>query len=167
MQAAPLGQYYRRDSTNAKAFDLHFILNSAIMMKCKPELIMNDLKIMCMKMEHLVFLDSVSLLPCPLRKLPDAFGLSASKLWYLHYLNTGENLDYVGPILDVSYYGAAEMSETERREFLAWYEDQKCVAFDNRRVLEAYCQDDVTVLRQACRVFRSEFMQIGNIELFL
>ena len=38
--------------------------------------------------------------------------------------------------------------------------------FDNRRVLESYCQDDVTVLRQACRVFRNEFMQIGNIDVF-
>jgi len=34
-------------------------------------------------------------------------------------------------------------------------------------VLENYCQDDLTVLRQACRVFRREFMHIGNIELFL
>lgn len=33
---------------NAKAFDLHFILNRAILMKWQPELIMNRLKIMCM-----------------------------------------------------------------------------------------------------------------------
>ena len=39
--------------------------------------------------------------------------------------------------------------------------------FDNCPVLKAYCQDDVTVLRQACRVFRQEFMQIGNIEVFV
>ena len=39
--------------------------------------------------------------------------------------------------------------------------------FDNRRVLEKYCQDDVTVLRQSCRVFRREFMHIGNTEVFL
>ena len=38
--------------------------------------------------------------------------------------------------------------------------------FDNRLVLETYCQDDVTVLRQACRVFRREFAQIGNIDVF-
>ena len=38
--------------------------------------------------------------------------------------------------------------------------------FDNKRVLEVYCQDEVSVLRQACRVFRREFMQIGNIEVF-
>ena len=66
---------------NAKAFDLHFILNKAILLKWKPEIIINWLKIMCMKVEHLVFLDSVSFLPCPLRKLPEAYGLSASKSW--------------------------------------------------------------------------------------
>jgi len=34
-------------------------------------------------------------------------------------------------------------------------------------VLEQYCQDDVTVLRQACLVFRREFLTIVNIEVFL
>jgi len=130
---------------NAKAFDLHFILNRAIMLKWKPELFMSNLMIMCMKMEHLVFLDSVSFLPCALRKLPEAFGLSASKSWYPHYFNTEENLNYVGPIPDISYYGVDEMREDERKEFLVWYESQNSVSFDNRHVLESYCQDDVTV----------------------
>jgi len=67
---------------NAKAYDLHFILNRAIMLKCKPELITNGLKIISIKMEHLVFLDSLSFLPCALRKLPVAFGLEASRSWY-------------------------------------------------------------------------------------
>ena len=66
---------------NAKAIDLHFIPNRAIMLKWKPELITNGLKIISMKMEHLVFLDSVSFLPCALRKLPDAFCLEATKSW--------------------------------------------------------------------------------------
>ena len=114
-----------------------------------------------------MFLDSVSFLPCPLRKLPEAFGLTACKSWYTHYFNTDENLDYVGPIPDVSYYGVSEMGEEDRRDFLAWYESQKEPIFDNRRVLESYCQDDVTVLRQVCEVFRREFMQIGNLEVFL
>jgi len=39
---------------------------------------MNGFKIMCMKMERLVFLDSVSFLPFLLRKLSVAFGLTAS-----------------------------------------------------------------------------------------
>ena len=100
---------------------------------------MNGLKIMCMKMEHLVFLDSVSFLPFPLRKLPGAFGLTASKSWYPHLFNTKGNLDYVGPIPDVSYYGANDMGESERAEFLAWYEGQRDRVFDNRLVLETYC----------------------------
>ena len=39
--------------------------------------------------------------------------------------------------------------------------------FDNKRVLEAYFQDDVCMLREACRVLRREFIQIGNIDVFL
>jgi len=152
---------------NAQAFDLNFILNRALLLRWKPELIMNGQKIMCMRVEHLVFLDSVSFLPFPLRKLPEAFGLTASKSWYPHFFNTEENLDYIGPIPDVSYYGVNEMGEGERNEFLASYESQKESVYDNRQALVSYCQDDVTVLRQACRVFRRELMHVGNIEVFL
>jgi len=45
---------------------------------------MNGLKIMCIRMDHFVFLDSVSFLPFPLRKLPEAFGLTTTKSWYPH-----------------------------------------------------------------------------------
>jgi hypothetical protein len=36
-----------------------------------------------------------------------------------------------------------------------------------RRVLEQCCQDDVTVLRQACQIFRRDFIEFGNIDVFL
>ena len=55
----------------AKVFDLHFIQNRAILLKCQVELIMNGLKIMCIRVEHLVFLDTVSFLAFALRKLPE------------------------------------------------------------------------------------------------
>ena len=58
----------------------------------------------------------------------------------------------------MTYYGVDEMREEERKEFLVWYESQRSANFKNRHVLESYCQDDVTVLRQACRVFWREFM---------
>ena len=48
---------------NAKAFDLNFILNRTIMRKWIPELITNGLKILSMKIEHLVCLDNVSFFP--------------------------------------------------------------------------------------------------------
>jgi len=67
----------------------------------------------------------------------------------------------------MTYYGVDEMWEDERKDFLVWYESQRSETFDNRHVLESYCQDDVTVLRQACRVFRREFMQTGQIDVFV
>jgi len=122
---------------------------------------MNGMKIMCMGVEHLVFLDSVSFVPFALHKLPDAFGLTVAKSWYPRYFNTRANLKYVGKIPDI-YYDIDEMSASERNEFLAWYEGQKIEVFDNRRVLESYCQDDVNVLREACRELNQKFIQIGN-----
>jgi hypothetical protein len=56
---------------------------------------MNGLMIMGTRLEHVVFLDSVSFLSCALRKLPEAFGLEVSKSWCPHYFITEENLDYV------------------------------------------------------------------------
>jgi len=50
---------------------------------------------------------------------------------------------------------------------MSWYAEQKVKVFDNRHVFEQYCQDDVTILRQACRVFRRDFIETGNIEVFL
>jgi hypothetical protein len=96
-------------------------------------------------MEHLTFLDSISYLPMALRKLPEAFGLSVRKSWYPHYFNTKTNLNYVGQIPDVSQYGVDDMSVSERREFMNWYDERKDKVFDNRRVLLMYCQDDVSV----------------------
>ena len=71
----------------------------------------------------------------------------------------------MGSIPDTLYYGFDEMSAGERTEFLEWYDNYRSVLFDIRPVLETYCQDDVTVLKQACRVFRREFLQFGNIDV--
>jgi hypothetical protein len=92
---------------------------------------------------------------------------SVTKSWYSHYFNTKANLDYVGPIPGIEQYGAADMSDSERKEFMAWYDAQKDKVFDNRRVLQQYCKDEVTVLRQACQIFPREFLQVGNVDVFL
>jgi len=59
------------------------------------------------------------------------------------------------------------MREDESKEFLVWYESQRSETFDKRHVLESYCQVDVTVLGQACRVFRRVSLQIGHIDVFV
>ena len=94
---------------NAKAFHSQFILKRAFLLKWNPQIILSGLKIISMKMQHFHFLDSISYLPMPLRKLPEAFGLSSKKSWFSYYWNTKANLDYVGPIPDIGYFGAHEM----------------------------------------------------------
>jgi hypothetical protein len=120
-----------------------------------------------MTIHHLTFIDSVSFLPMALRKLLEAFGLSVTNSWYPHFFNSKANLNYKGLNPDIKLYSADEMSESERKESLSWYDTQKDRVFDNRRVLEQYCQDDITVLRQACQIFRQDFIEIGNVDVFL
>ena len=152
---------------NAKGFDAHFILDRAILLKWTPKLILNGQKIACMTIQHLTFLDSISFLPMALRNLAEAFGPAASKFWYPHYCKTRSNLDYIGPIPDIEQYDVDQMNESERKEFMAWYDSQKDKVFKNKRVLKQYCQDDVTDLRQACQIFRRDFMEVGNVDVFL
>jgi hypothetical protein len=134
---------------NAKAFDMHFILNRAVQLHWQPELIMNGLKIMCMKMEYLVFLDSVSFLPFPVRKLSEAFGFTAHKSWYPTILIPRKTW-----ITWVPFPTSRTMARTTwaRRRGQSSSRGTKARdrVFDNRFVLETYCQDDVTVLRKAC-----------------
>jgi len=76
-------------------------------------------------------------------------------------------MNYVGPAPDVSCYDIDHIHEAERREFLVWYESvAKKVVFDNRRVLESYCQADVTVMRGACRAFHKHFLLSGMYKCF-
>jgi hypothetical protein len=111
-----------------------------------------------MRMDDMTFLDSASILPMFLRKLPEAFGLAVSKSWNPKYFNTKENLNYIGPIPEISYFGVNDMSHSERKDFMAWYEEQRDRVFDNRLFLEQYCQ--------VCQLFRREFAEIGNVEIF-
>ena len=143
-------------SHNARGYDAQFILDRAIVLKWTTELILNGQKIICMKIHHVKFLDSISFMPMALRKLPEAFRLSATKYWYPHLFNTRANLNYVGSIPDMA-----------QEEFTSWYDAQKHKVFDNRRVFEQYVQDDVTFLRKACQLFRRDFMNVENVDIFL
>jgi len=55
-----------------------------------------------------------------LRKLPEAFGILVTKSGYPQFFNTKANLNYVGPNPGIEQYGVAEMSETERKQFMSW-----------------------------------------------
>jgi len=73
------------------------------------------LKIICMQIQHLTFIDSVSFLTMPLRKLPEAFGLSVKNHGVHIFFKTQANLNYVGPIPDMSQFGADEMGSQKEQ----------------------------------------------------
>jgi hypothetical protein len=121
---------------------------------------------MCIRAGHIVLIDRNSFLLFALRKQPEAFGLTVVKSWYPHYINT-TNLDYVEKLPDISYYEVDEISASERTGFLDRYECQKFEVIENRRLLESYSQGVVNLLQEACRVLRQEFIQLGNIDVYL
>ena len=90
-----------------------------------------------MRVQHIVFMDSLNFLPMALRDLPKAFGLPAQKGFYPHYFNTAANLTYVVEYPEVSYYGVDTMKSQERSDFLAWYEEHRQDVFDNKHMLES------------------------------
>jgi len=65
---------------NAMAYERHFILNRAILLKWKSELIMNGLKIICMKKENIVFLDSMLFFRVHYENIR-GFGQEATNSW--------------------------------------------------------------------------------------
>lgn len=65
---------------NAKVFEYLFVLNSLVWIKMLPGFLnMKGQKIMCLNVENVTWLDSLNYLAMPLRKLPEAFGLTARK----------------------------------------------------------------------------------------
>jgi hypothetical protein len=129
---------------NAKAFDLHFVLNRIIQLKWTPDLIMNGMKIMCVKVEGMTWLGSLNYIGMPLRKLPEAFGLASVKSWYPYLFNTAENMNYLGPMPDVTFYGLDQMSHSERKDFLSWSRpsDTSCA------ITDAYCSNTARLTSQ-------------------
>jgi hypothetical protein len=121
---------------------------------------------MCFKVEHIAFPDSLNYLPFPLRTLTDAFWLPFSQSWYPPYFNTYENLNYIGAMPDIVLRCWRYVAFGARR--VPWLvRGEKGTTFNNRLVFEAYCQDEVTVLRQACQILRRNFIEIGNIQVFV
>jgi hypothetical protein len=62
-----------------------------------------------------------------LKSMPKSFNLSCNKVFYPHFFNTDSNFNYKSRYPEPTYYGADFMSDYERREFLAWLEDQRVI----------------------------------------
>jgi len=116
----------------------------------------------------------------PLKAFPSTFGLKYmekdedgndveafyAKGYFPHLFNRRENEDYVGPLPPKDQYMPQSMSIEERETFEKWYEDQtrKNAVFDFKRDIKAYCQMDVTSLREGCQTFQRLFQTKTEIQ---
>jgi DNA polymerase type B, organellar and viral. len=79
---------------------------------------MNGQKIISLK-EKVTWLDNFNYRTMLLRKLSEVFGLTTKKSWYPLLFNKAENMNYIGPLPVISYYGVEQMRKSERKAFLS------------------------------------------------
>lgn len=58
------------------------------------------------------------------------------------------------------------MSTTGRKDFYAWYEQQRGNVFNFREEFLAYCISDVDVLRRCCAKFRATIQSQVHVNPF-
>ena len=153
---------------NGRSYDTQFILKYCIENRMKPNILKRGTKILSMKMGNYKFIDSISFLPMPLRKMPAAFGLenSVKKGIFPYLFNTIENQDYVGKLPSIEYYDPNFMGEKERENFFVWYNKNKDKEFTFKNELEDYCKSDVNILMRCVMTFRDIFKEISGLDPF-
>ncbi|KAF4528502.1 hypothetical protein B566_EDAN016822 [Ephemera danica] len=136
----------------------------------KFETFLEGYKITVFSGGRIKFIDSISFFQMKLADLPKAFGLpdSFKKGYFPHGFNTMENQNYVGEIPPKETFFADSMSVKEREIFDQWYAKQvnDNIAFDFKKEFLEYCVSDVSILRQACLVFRKLFQEIVKVDPF-
>lgn len=50
---------------------------------------------------------------------------SDSKGYFPHFFNRAENWNYEGPLAPTNAYGCDSMGNVERKQFMAWYEEEQ------------------------------------------
>ena len=151
---------------NAKAYDSYFLLNHLVSIGITPQVILNGGKIISLKTldPKIDVKDSLNFFQMALSKLPKTFGLQELKKGcFPHFFNKPENSHYIGPLPDKKWYGPETMMKAAREEFEAWHDKLtgEGYVFDMRQELRDYCQSDVQILHQSCKVFRANFKQIS------
>jgi len=97
-------------------------------------------------------------------KFAENFRLTAEKSWYPNIFNTGENLSYVGPAPDISYYDVYQMRESERKEFLSLYETKvKNEVFDKRHIRTLLFLQSMNIAPASNKMFRKKFLHPHRI----
>lgn len=124
----------------------------------------------CLMLDYLSirFIDSFAFLQTPLSKLPEMLNLQTqAKGYFPHAFNTFENQSYEGEFPDAKCYCPDQMSESARKVFFKWYEENRHNIFNFKNELKKYCIQDVHILRIACEKFATECFRDTGIFVFL
>uniref|UniRef100_A0A1I8ASI3 DNA-directed DNA polymerase n=1 Tax=Steinernema glaseri TaxID=37863 RepID=A0A1I8ASI3_9BILA len=151
-------------------FDFTFVL-AALLTELDPAavtVICNGNKIteLTVKSHKLRFVDSLNFLYAPLADLPKTFGFAdiVEKGHFPFYRNVpelyGETLQCLP---DKREYGYTHMTLRRQKEFDEWYVPNLNKPWSFNEIIERYCEDDVKVLRLACRKFSKIFMEISGV----
>lgn len=120
---------------NLKGYDSvflqHQLLNEARRIE---DIVSVGTKYLSFQVKPISFKDSFCLLPMALSFFTSTFGLNELKKGFFPYLfNAQDHQDYVGLILDISYYDPEGMSPKKKQEFETWYATQVDVEFNLKK----------------------------------
>lgn len=83
-----------------------------------------------------------------------------SKGFFPYKLNTGNNFNKTLPTYPPrELYSTDDFSEADKHEFDLWYASVESKQFNIGEKLISYCEQDVMVLMEACRLFRQSMLE--------
>ncbi|XP_025767680.1 uncharacterized protein LOC112848298 [Oreochromis niloticus] len=154
---------------NAKGFDGYLILSRMAKQGLKPHLIMQGSKVISFTDPDFNqrYMDSSCFLPMPLSGIPKAMGFSDSvKGFFPHSFSSRETLKYVGPYPPPSAYSIERMTTKSRDDFYKWYDSVSSGTFNFMKEALSYCENDVEILAEGCKLFRNGFIEETGVDPF-
>ncbi|KAL3984299.1 histone H2B [Sarotherodon galilaeus] len=154
---------------NAKGFDGYLILSRMAKQGLKPHLIMQGSKLISFTDPDFNqrYMDSSCFLPMPLSGIPKAMGFSDSvKGFFPHSFSSRETLKYVGPYPPPSAYSIERMTTKGRDDFYKWYDSVSSGTFNFMKEALSYCENDVEILAEGCKLFRNGFIEETGVDPF-
>lgn len=128
-------------------------------------LIWNMSKIMSFSIAHnVIFTDSLLHIAARVSDMPKIFGLNEKEFckgFFPYMFNRPENIDYVGPIPDMSYFDPEHMSSEGRAKFINWHAEQTG-EYNFREELAKYCVSDVRILAKSLEVYLRDGMKYND-----
>ena len=113
------------------------------------------------------FIDSLNFVASALAAFSKDIRVERTKEGYFpHYFNKECNQAYVGVRPSKNHFGYNQMSSSNRKSFLEWYDTRVAedYVFDFKNEILEYCRSDVDILRRSMIEFREYFIELENID---